>query len=60
MIFLKTKNIHTCETVNMTRKYLPTLKLDKDLKLGEFSLITIIISLLSFKKLCFTLTFIIT
>jgi hypothetical protein len=27
MIFLKTKNIHACETVNMIRKYLPTLKL---------------------------------
>jgi len=24
MTFLKTKNIHACETVNMTRKYLPT------------------------------------
>lgn len=36
MTFLKSKNIHACGTVNMTRKYLPTLKLDKELKTGEY------------------------
>lgn len=34
--FLKTKNIHACKTVNITQKYLPTLKIDKQLKQGEY------------------------
>lgn len=36
MTFLKTKNIHARGTVNMTQKYLPTLKSDKQLKQGEY------------------------
>lgn len=36
LIFLKTKNIYACGTVNMTKKYLPILKTDKQLKQGEY------------------------
>lgn len=36
MTYLKSKNIHACGTINLTRKYLPNFKKDKDLKLGEY------------------------
>ncbi|KAE9521818.1 hypothetical protein AGLY_017789 [Aphis glycines] len=36
MTYLKSKNIHACGTINLTRKHLPNFKKDKDLKLGEY------------------------
>lgn len=36
MLYLKSKNVHACGTINLSRKYLPNLKNDKDLKLGEY------------------------
>lgn len=36
MTFLKSKNINACGTVNLTRKFLPILKNEKTLKLGEY------------------------
>jgi len=37
MLYLKSKNIHACGTINLSRKHLPSLKSDKDLKLGEYN-----------------------
>lgn len=36
MTYLKSKNINACGTVNLTRKFLPALKNDKHLTLGEY------------------------
>lgn len=34
--YLKTKKINACGTINLTRKYLPKLTQDKNMKIGEY------------------------